>query len=235
MSTSWIKQKRDEFVRDVLRDFCLVSLQLETEFRHYDRHGFTRFSFFKDLLGARTNKGQLWRLKDSAHLLFQNEPKNNVIAHYLDWSIGYIFHECMKLMEDSYQRRHYKPWFESLPPREELEPEEVLIGKELSMLIAQTRESIEREIKRVRFLQFHCRRMLTIYLPDHQNNPLLARFIYDQNDLVRKVFRSGYDALIHAIYHENRDRMYILAAQSFDEGGWHKEARHALTKVGEGA
>jgi hypothetical protein len=233
VSKSWIKQKRGEFVRDVLRDFCLVSLQLENEFKHYDQKNFTRFTFFKNLLGARNNKGQLWRLKDTAHLLFQNEPKNNVIAHYLDWSVGYIFHECMKLMEDSYQRRHYKPWFESLPPKEKLEPEEVLIGTELFMLIEQTKESIEREIKRVRFLLFHCRRMLTIYLPDHHKNPLLARFIYDQNDLVRQVFRSGYDAFIQAIYKNSREQLYILASQSLEQGGWHKEARLALNQARE--
>lgn len=228
MSKSWIKQKRDEFVRDVLRDFCLVSVQLENEFKHYDLNGFTRFTFFKDLLGARTNKGQLWRLKDTAHLLFRNEPEGSIIAHYLDWAIGYIFHECMKLMEDSYQRRRYKPWFESLPPKNNMEPEEVLIGKELYMLIEQTKESIDREIKRVRFLLFHCRRMLTIYLPAHHDNALLARFIYDQNDLVRQVFRSGYDNFIQALYNDSRDRLFTLAARSLEQGGWHREAREAL-------
>jgi hypothetical protein len=228
MSKSWIKQKQDEFVRDVLRDFCLVSVQLDNEFGHYDQHGSTRFTFFRDLLGARTNKGQIWRLKDTAHLLFRNEPKETIIAQYLDWAIGYIFHECMKLMEDSYQRRRYKPWFEALPPKEALDPEEVLIGKELYTLIEQTRESIDREIKRVRFLLFHCRRMLTIYLPAHRDNPLLARFIYDQNDLVRQVFKSGYDGFVQAIYNDSRDQLFILAARSLEQGGWHREARKAL-------
>ncbi|WP_462323683.1 hypothetical protein [Desulfoplanes sp.] len=233
MSQPWIKQKRDEFVRDVLRDFCLVSIQLENEFTHYDNHGFTRFTFFKDLLGARTNKGQLWRLKDTAHLLFQNEPGKSIVAHYLDWAIGYIFHECMKLMEDSYQRRRYKPWFESLPPKNGLAPEELLIGKELYMLIEQTKESIDREVKRVRFLLFHCRRMLTIYLPAHRDNPLLARFIYDHDDLVHQVFRSGYGEFIQAIYDQSRDQLYLLAAESLERGGWHREAREALHKAGQ--
>jgi hypothetical protein len=134
----------------------------------------------------------------------------------------------MKLMEDSYQRRRYKPWFESLPPREALDPEEVLIGKELYTLIEQTRESIDREIKRVRFLLFHCRRMLTLYLPAHRDNALLARFIYDQNDLVRLIFKSGYDSLIRAIYNDSRDQLFVLAARSLEQGGWHREARHAL-------
>ncbi|PIE69493.1 MAG: hypothetical protein CSA21_02360 [Deltaproteobacteria bacterium] len=227
MSKSWIIHKRDEFVRDILRDFCLVSVQLDNEFRHYDHNGLTRFTFFKDLLGARTNKGQIWRLKDTAHLLFRNEPEDSILAHYLDWAIGYIFHECIKLMEDSYQRRRYKPWFESHSPQQSLAPEEMLIGKELHSLIEQTRESIDREIKRVRFLLFHCRRMLTLYLPAHRDNALLARFIYDQNHLVRQVFGSGYDDLIHSVYSNAPDQLFILAAHSLEQGGWHQEAVQA--------
>jgi hypothetical protein len=70
--------------------------------------------------------------------------------------------------------------------------------------------------------------MLTIYLPAHRDNPLLARFIYDQNDLVRQVFKSGYDAFIQAIYNDSRDQLFLLAARSLEQGGWHREARQAM-------
>jgi hypothetical protein len=175
-------------VRDVFRDFCIVHRELDRQFQSYDKSGVVSFEFMRDLLGEEMNKGQLWRLKDTAHLLFRSSEKEQLVGRYLDWSIGYIFHECIKLKEDAYQRQIYGPWFEQIKAEQALTPEEKLLGQELFQVILQTRESILREITRIRFILFHCRRMLIVYLTEHGENPLLARFIYDQSDLVHSVF-----------------------------------------------
>jgi len=229
MSKSWLKTKHDSFVRDVLRDFCQIASAMETHFSEYDASGSVSFHFFDDILGRQNSKGLLWRLKDTSHLLFRNEEPSHlsVLGEYLDWALGYIFHECIKLKEDAYQQMNYKPRFKQLQRSTSLTPEEQHIGTELYAVIRQTSESIEREVRRVRFILFHCKRMFILYLPLHRENPLLARFLYAQNDLVRSVFKGYSDELIESVYADGMHRMYELAAQSLEEGGWLDEAAKA--------
>ena len=231
MHKSWIEAKLPEFVRDVLRDFCLVSRQLFNQFESHEQTGKVSFDFFKELLGDGMNKGQLWRLKDTAHLLFANDNRAARIGPYLDWSIGYIFHECMKLREDAYQQEKYRPWFESRYSSPEITPEEQLISQELINILDQTGESINREVSRIKFILFHCRRLFILYLPAHADNQLLARFLFAQEDLVREVFKSSYQDLIASIYGHAPASMYELAALSLERGGWTTEAETAKNRV----
>lgn len=230
MSKNWLLSKQESFVRDVLRDFCQVAGALESHFAEFDATGTVSFHFFDDLLGRQMSKGLLWRLKDTAHLLFRNEPKTShaVLGEYMDWALGYIFHECIKLKEDAYQQMNYKPRFKKLQASPDLSPEESHIGSELYAVIQQTNESIEREVRRVRFILFHCKRMFILYLPRHRENPLLARLLHAHRDLVSRVFKGSFEELLQAIYTADISRMYILAAHSYEQGGWINEARDAL-------
>ncbi len=231
MSKSWLLSKQESFVRDVLRDFCHIASALETHFAEFDATGAVSFHFFDDLLGRQNSKGLLWRLKDTAHLLFRNETRTRhaVLGEYMDWALGYIFHECIKLKEDAYQQMNYRPRFKNLQASPGLSPEELHIGSELYAVIQQTNESIEREVRRVRFILFHCKRMFILYLPRHHENPLLARFLHAQKELVQRVFKGSFEELLDSIYADGIVRMYILAARSFEDGGWLDEARAALS------
>lgn len=225
MTKPWAIAKRPIFVRDVVRDFCLAAARLEGHFQDYDRTGAVSFPFFDDILGRQNSKGLLWRLKDSAHLLFRDD--NEVLGEYLDWALGYIFHECIKLKEDAYQQMNYKPRFENLQQRMDLPPEEQHLGGELFSVISQTSESIRREVLRVRFILFHCKRMFIRYLPRHAANPLLARLFYLQWQLVEQAFRSYTEELLQTMYAGDLSRLYLLAADSLQNGGWEKEAAAA--------
>jgi len=231
MSKTWITSKRNEFVRDTLRDFCLVSRRFESIFETYDASDMISFQLIRDLIGKETCKGELWRLKDTAHLLFQNEPPGPLVGTFQDWALGSLFHEAVKLMEDAYQLANYKPWFSALQEGKSLTPEEQLLSSELYSVIEQTADSVRREVKRIRFLLFHSRRMFILYLPAHVDNPLLARFLFDQNDLVRSIFKSGYPDLIRAIYGGTPEQMYVLASRSLRQGGWIRDAGLALKEA----
>ncbi len=231
MHKSWVEAKLPEFVRDVLRDFCQVSKLLFTEFEKHEQTEKISFDFIRDLLGEEMRKGQLWRLKDTAHILYKNDSRSGKIGPYLDWCIGYIFHECMKLREDAYQQENYRPWFEARYRSPEISPEEQLISQELITVLDQTGESINREISRIKFILFHCRRLFILYLPAHQDNPLLARFLFAQEDLVREVFKSSYRDLITAIYGQEPSVLFELAAQSLERGGWKAEAQSARDRA----
>ena len=212
----------------MLRDFCLTADILESQFSLFDQTGQVSFQIFRDLVGEEMNKGLLWRLKDTAHHLFRNDVKQDLAGQFLGWCVGYIFHETMKLKEDAYQQSTYGPWFKGLMDRELPEAEHA-VSRELFQVVLQTNESIRREISRVRFFFAKCRELLPGYLADQGENPLLARFLFEHEPLVRKIFAQEYDSLIAAIYGASPAMMLVMASQSLRQGGW---MTHAVQAVG---
>ena len=230
MSKAWIRAKRKEFTRDVMRDFCNASQRLEEQFAQFESTGNVSFEVLRDLVGEEMNKGLLWRLKDTAHHLFRRNPGERLLGKFLDWSLGYIFHETMKLKEDAYQQQNYSPWFRELEDSE-LPGLERRLNRELMLVLDQTHESITREITRIRFIMNHCLVMFPHYLADHRDNSMLARFLFDQNRLVRSVFKERYETLTTSIYGDSPELLYLLAAQSLRQGGWLEEADRALSEA----
>lgn len=226
MSKAWITEKLPEFVRDMLRDLCLSADILESQFAIFDQTSQVSFEVLHALLGEEMNKGLLWRLKDTAHHLFRNDGKHALAGQFLDWSIGYIFHETMKLKEDAYQQQNYGPWFRQIMDQDLPEHEHV-ISRELFQVVLQTTESLRREIARVRFFFGQCRRLLMAYLADQGENPLLGRFLFEQNALVRKFFGQEYDAFTRAVYNQEPELLYVMASQSLRQGGWMSHATQA--------
>ena len=231
MSRAWIKMKKPQFVRDVLRDFCKAAKALEEQFQAFDDHGAIDFMVLRDLLGEERNKGLLWRLKDTAHHVFRSDRDARLVGQFLDWCVGYIFHETVKLKEDAYQQQTYASWCLDMQAQD-LPRAESVICQELYEILRQTRQSMEREIARIRFIMLHCRQLFPIYLQPHGNNPLLARFLFEEAELVAHVFGAEERELLRAIYDEKIEDMYLLAAQSLRRGGWMDKAASALARAG---
>ncbi|QLA14747.1 hypothetical protein [Desulfolutivibrio sulfoxidireducens] len=226
MTKNWLREKHDEFVRDLLRDFCLSARILEERFQAFDRGGGMVFEILRDLLGEQMNKGLLWRLKDTAHHLFRDREEESPVGQFLDWCIGYIFHETMKLKEDAYQQQNYAPWFREMQGRA-LPETDLIISRELFQLLMQTNESMQRESRRIRFIIRQCRKLFPLYLADQDKNLWLARFLFKRNDLVREVFEESYRDLTRAIYKEAPEMLEIMASRSLREGGWVVQAAEA--------
>lgn len=230
MSTKWLMNKKNEFLIYTLRNFCLIHKTLREEFEHYHQHGGIHFEVLADLLGVEMNQGRLWRLKDTTHLLFNRSHENQqILGKFLDWSIGYIFHECMKLKEDAYQLQTYVPWFNSIQAQKNFQPHIRKISEQLYQLTCQMRENIDRQVKRIELTLHQTKLIFISLLPHHRDNILLARLIYDQNSLVKEVFQSNYQELIQNIYGDNLEDLYILASKSLRLGGWIEKASQALS------
>ncbi len=230
MSKAWIRAKRYEFARDVLRDFCLAGRELEHRFLEYEASQRLNFEALRLLTGEEMDKGLLWRLKDTAHHLFRNLADTDTTGKFLDWALGYIFHETIKLKEDAYQLSHYAPWFISLDPAA-IDAQDRHFRKELLQVLLQTRESIDREMKRIRFIVGLCLEMFPKHYARYRRNPLLARFIFAQNTLVCAVFKDRYEALVTGIYGDAPEDLCILAAGSLRQGGWLEEAMRAVEEA----
>jgi hypothetical protein len=199
MSKAWIQAKLPEFVRDMFRFFCQSCEQLDVLFEHYGRTGIMDFEELRELIGRESDKGILWRLKDTLE------------GRFLDWGMGYIFHECIKLKEDSYQQLTYAPWLKDLDGV--LARAKRDIAGPLAHVPMQTEESMRREIDRIKIILDQCKRILPDYLARHRDNQLLARYIFTQNLTVREVFAEQYPA------------------QSLRLGGWVESAQEAVLEA----
>lgn len=230
MSKAWIQAKHPEFVRDLFKFFCQSCEKLELQFAMFDEDGSVDFDALEDIVGTDMNKGLLWRMKDTAHHVFRNDPHSQLGGKFLDWAIGYIFHETIKLKEDAYQKQNYAPWFHTLYEGE-LTNSEKNITEQLFLVLNQTEESMRREIDRIRFIMAKCRQLLPYYLHRYSDNALLARYIFSQSELVETVFKDEYSGLVFAIYGPHPERMYVLASQSFRNGGWMEQADEAVTRA----
>jgi hypothetical protein len=230
MHRKWLRAKRNELLVDLLKNFCSIHQTLCRQFLIYRQENTINFEVLSDLLGHEMNQGRLWRLKDTAHLLLRQDDDTPLCGVFIDWAIGYIFHECMKLKEDAYQIQKYVPWFKQVQNDTRFEAKDRSIGQRLFGLASQTSESIRREVNRIEYIMDECRLIFIHFLPEHRKNPLLARFIYDEEDIVRDVFQEQYAALLEAVYGDTPDDLYLLAAQSLREGGWLYRAQSAVDR-----
>jgi hypothetical protein len=223
----WIRINLDAFERDVLRDFCRASISLGEQFARFDETGAVSFSVLESLLGEPLNKGLLWRLKDKAHHVFLRSGETPPAAPLLDWTLGYMFHESLKLMEDAHQRQYYAPreaWGESAG-----DPLEREIMVELNLIRGQTRESMRREVERLRKLIGLSRRLFCMYFAGRADHKPLARFLNDEPDVVRQAFAEDCAALLAAVYGTAIEQMYVEAARSLLESARPEAAAKAVT------
>lgn len=220
-----IEKNSEVFERDVFRDFCLVSQTLGWQCRRFAEEGAVSFSIIQTLVGEPLNKGQLWRLKDLAHHVFQSPPARAHAAPLLDWTLGYIFHESLKLMEDAHQRQYYAPRMSCGDGGNSLLSQ---IRAELTVIQEQTQQSIQREVARLEKLLSLSRKLFCLYFEGCANHKPLARYLCDNEELVSLAFGEDYQSLLQSVYGGRLEVMYVQAARSLLESGRFDAACKAL-------
>jgi len=256
VSERWLLANRAFFVRDLVRDYCMVFRLLSDQRRRFERDGTVSYSALRDLLGEAMRKGVFWRLKDTAHHLFRNairptptvEDQGIVPCRYaasphpdgmvmqspvealIDWCVGYAFHECAKLKEDAFQGQHYANRLAQLGRHPAATDE--LYGP-LGALGAQTAESSARELERILHVLSHGLFLLTRYLTEEGDNGRLARWLACEELLAREVFGQYYPELLTTLYNGDPARLYLLAARDFLESGRQEPAQALLRRARE--
>jgi hypothetical protein len=213
---SWVHHNQAAFERDVLRDFCQAAAQLSEQFARFTATGILSFSVLRSMIGEPFNKGLLWRLKDKAHHIFLNQHETRPTGLLLDWTLGSVFHESLKLMEDAHQRQHYAPRLENLTDFGHC-PELAERLSALRDIQSQTVESMRREVARLESLLLHSRKLFCLYFAGCADHRPLARFLHDSNTLARAIFADDYERLIRSIYGDEPERMEVEAAYSLLE------------------
>jgi hypothetical protein len=228
MTYKWTTRDRAVLLRDFLRDYCQVYSVLEEQRQRFMLSGTLSYAVLRDLVGDEGQNGLFWLLKDSAHHLFRDD-EDNMTGVLLDWAVGYAFHECVKLMEDAFQYQHYRNRFLGFKERAAAREERAV--EQLFPLLLQTHESALRELTRISHTLSQCRELLVHYLAPYGSASQLARLLLERENMMRRVFGSVYPQLLEALYGKERERMVLLAARDFLDGGRPQAALEALARL----
>ena len=261
MSERWLLANRAFFVRDLVRDYCMVFRLLSDQRRRFERDGAVSYSALRDLLGEAMRKGVFWRLKDTAHHLFRNTARTAAAATEVPaesrgivlWQYaasphpdGTAVQSPVEALIDwcvGYAFHECAKLKEDAFQGQHYANRLAQLGRHpavtgelygpLSALAAQTAESSARELERIIHVLSHGLFLLTRYLTAEGRNCRLARWLACEEPLAREVFGPLYPDLLTALYDGEPARLYLLAARDFLESGRHEPAMTLLRRARE--
>lgn len=155
-------------------------------------------------------------LRHANNLLPGGTAGQHALEALIDWSIGYAFHECVKLREDAFQNQHYANRLAQIARHDAVTAD---MYNPLRGLVGQTAESSSRELSRISHVLSHGLRMLAQYLAVEKHNTHLARWLASEEHLARQAFGANYVTLLDALYGPEHELLYLLAARDFLEAG----------------
>jgi hypothetical protein len=177
-------------------------------------------------------KSCLYRLKQMCHDLFRNTVQAAYKEKFYDITVGYIFHEAMKLRECIYQLEYYKPEYNLLLSSPELTSGENRVIHEFDILIKRAEKRLAEGLKEVKTLITelvgHVKDLIRMY----RNNYLLPRFILEnERDFIAIYGKKGYQSLLDGMYEHGRTTLMYRAALSYLESEYYQIARGLFQKV----
>lgn len=179
----------------------------------------------------------LFELKEACHTLFREgevrEREGLSSGQLFDILVGSLFHQMMKVKESCYQLERYGPQYAALrravrgpkPP----ENAEVFL-REGQRILQRARRALGQDFKHAVELFNEAAAAARHVLAEHRDNPVLARNLIDNAQLVEAVYGAkGLSRLLAEMYDGRPALGYLTAASDLYEGGWYERAR-ALCK-----
>ena len=180
MKNTWLKNRRHIFIRDLVDDFISTKTEFNKILKEYNKSSVIPANKMEIWIGVEKKKGQLWHLKDLSHKLFRNgSEKNNLYEQLFDWTIGSIFHEAIKLKEDTFQINAYKPLLEDAVENYKHDKKLSNIINKHFKRIEQANSDIKKELKNISELFTKAIEYLNELFIFHKSNTLLIKFLVD--------------------------------------------------------
>jgi hypothetical protein len=180
------------------------------------------------------DRGQscLYRLKQMCHELFRNTTEASYKEKFYDITVGYTFHEAMKLRECIYQLEYYEPQYNLLINAPDLTAGEKKVIHEFDLLITKAEKRLAEGLKEIKTLlhelAVHVKDLMKVY----RGNYLLPRFILDNERSFMSVFgKKGYHELIGDMYESGRTALMYKAAVSYLESEYYQIAKGLFRKI----
>ncbi|MGD0230303.1 MAG: hypothetical protein ABSC19_08085 [Syntrophorhabdales bacterium] len=177
-------------------------------------------------------KSCLYRLKQMCHELFRNAAEVAYKEKFYDITVGYIFHEAMKLRECIYQLEYYKPQYSMLVSSIEVSPAERKVIHEFDVLIKRAQKRLHEGLKEVKTLLKDLIEQLKDLIKVYRTNYLLPRFMLENERSFITIYgKKGYEDLLGDMYERGRTTLVFKAAVSYLESEYYQIARGLFQKA----
>ena len=235
MNNTWLKKRQHIFIRDLVDDFITTKIEFNKILKEYKKSSTIPQKKMETWIGVERKKGQLWHLKDLSHKLFRNnDEKNNLYEHLFDWTIGSIFHEAIKLKEDTFQVNAYRPLLEHAVENHKHDKKLSKIINEHFKQIEKANIDIKKEIQNISELFTKAIEYLDEIFILHKDNKLLVKFLLDNQNPIEDIFSKGAQKNILANMFDNgKNEALLFTADIMRQSGWHKDSDKYLIKVGQ--
>jgi len=250
----WFEQRRDFFVRQVFDDFFSIIRSFQDLYQLYLSCRKSEVGVCSDLLdkeneelrnriwdkltimvGTEAEKGPLWQLKDLCHRIWpKDKDDHNLDGSLIDWLIGSIFHEAMKLKENIYLLNTYGPAAFRIsepdagdgagPRRMEVSVPRLAQMMDIKGLIKRIVVDVIDEMEQLAFLFGQANFMLRTMIPDLSRNMLVIRFLVEREDVVRELWGEGLEAVFEDMFYGAPEQGFCAAGRSYLNGQWYTRA-----------
>ena len=184
-------------------------------------------------------ENDLFELKEDCHSLFRDEERADepelTLALLFDILVGSLFHQMMKVKENTYQIERYAPMYAALrrairgpnPP----ESGDVFL-REGQRIIQRARRALGQDLNHAVELFNEATVVLRHVLIENRDNPLLVRTLIDSQAVVEAVYGPhSLEGLLREMYDGHPAAAYLIAAGDLLEGGWHDRARELCKRA----
>lgn len=207
----WLEERRDEFLRDCIRQFFSAYLNFKDEYKQFKKEGKVKFSNLAQWIGTEENKGPLWNLKDLTHNLL--DRPHQFLTHEIAFerAMHLIFHQLMSFKEHVYVLEQYENIVRKRFNRTDEELSEAL--GDFKQLIMKIKEEMPGEIESAKELIETSLKLLKLMLPSFKNNKLVVRYIVENKELVEKVYgKSQWGNILELMFNKKKEEAYYIVA-----------------------
>ncbi|RJX28215.1 MAG: hypothetical protein C4531_12480 [Desulfurivibrio sp.] len=227
----WFAGRRDFFVTSMLKGFYRTASGFLQIYQDYLKTGSVPYDEIDKLVGTENRKGCLWRLKDDCHQLWRHgDAAFELNGSLLDWIVGSLFHEAMKLKENIYLFEFYAPLAHDRKGvwRQEIQH---FCGGECRRFMERISHEVDRQMENLGFMFGRAIYLLRTMLPTQAHNPLLLRYLIEHRDVVGELWSESLDDIFKDMFHGVPESGYCLAAQSYFDGNWYEKSLDACQEA----
>jgi len=234
MNNTWLKNRRHIFIRDLVDDFISTKIEFNKIIKDYKKSSTIPRKKVEIWIGEEKKKGQLWHLKDLSHKLFRNKnEKNNLYEHLFDWTIGSIFHETIKLKENTFQINAYRPLLEDAVENYKHDKKLSKIINEHIKQIEKANTDIKNQLKNISELFIKAVEYLNEIFILHKDNKLLIKFLLDNKRPIEDIFSRGAQKnILKKMFANGINDALLYTADTMRQNGWNKDSDKYLKKAG---
>jgi hypothetical protein len=250
LPNKWFEKRQDFFVRKVIDDFFAMYGSFQDVYTIYlqcrdpyplagcdplvtgsGAHLVMIWDQLTQMVGTENDKGPLWLLKDLCHLVWPERTYDRDRSGSLvDWLIGSIFHEAMKLKENVYLLNRYgsaaykmKEYPIDIPvtamsARAGVQRLENMI--DVQGVINRAAFDVVKQMEQIAFLFSLTCYMLRAILSVLAGNALVVRLLIEREKLVHRFWGEDLEDIFNDMYCGDAAEGFCRAGRSYLNGQW---------------